>query len=419
MSAMLRRKAMLLAMLVSLSLISTACADAETSQDVDNITASSVTSASASSSTTASGDVSSEPVDIPVHTTIETPETSDDNGRETSEPITDDAGFPTEDIPADATTHAPDVTDPPETTPPPATSETTITTTTATTTTAATTAPPPAVPVVIPDVKTVSSPQTSAQVTSDAVLDHSNSALGYISASYSGSSARAKLRIVCGDVTYDHDLAADGTTEYFPLSQGSGDYSVQIYEQVEGRSYTPVFESNVTFTASITDEVSMYLYPNKYVEFVKGSACVKKAAELCAGKSGTIDKLAAIFGYVTDNITYDYDLASTVKSGYIPEPDAVLAKGSGICFDYASLFAAMARSQDIPTRLVIGYAADNIYHAWNEVYTTETGWIAAELLLSKSGYNLVDSTFYAGAANKEAMAEYITNDSNYSAVFRY
>ncbi len=417
MSAIFRRKAALTALLVAVTVISTACADSATSQSAGSATSSSSVSATSSVSTT--GSTSSEPIDIQVHQTIEEVYTEEVNDPESVEPHSVETGFPTEDIPADSTTYASTATETPATTTVVTTTQTTTQVTTTAVTTPATTAPQPAAPVVIPDVKTVSSPQTSAEVTDTAVLGYSNAALGYIAASYSGDSARAKLRIVCGDVTYDHDLAAGGVTEYFPLSQGSGGYSVQIYEQVEGRSYTPVFTANVTFSAAISDEISMYLYPNKYVYFTKASSCVKKAAELCAGKNDTIERLAAIFGYITDNITYDYDLAATVKSGYVPNPDAVLAKGSGICFDYASLFAAMARSQDIPSRLVIGYAADNIYHAWNEVYTEETGWISAELLLSRSGYNLVDSTFYAGAADKAAMAEYITNDSNYSAVYRY
>ena len=51
-----------------------------------------------------------------------------------------------------------------------------------------------------------------------------------------------------------------------------------------------------------------------------------------------------------------------------------LRTGRGICFDYASLTAAMLRSQNIPARLEIGYSGD-VYHAWISVYTEETGWI--------------------------------------------
>ncbi len=146
---------------------------------------------------------------------------------------------------------------------------------------------------------------------------------------------------------------------------------------------------------------------------------MKKAAEACAGKTDKIEKLAAIFKWVTDNITYDYTLAATVQNGYVPDPDSVLKKKSGICFDYASLFAAMARSQGIPTMHVICYAATDIYHAWNEVYTEETGWIAPELLLKNKGYNIVDSTFYASAQNKESISEYISDSSNYYSIYYY
>ncbi|MBQ7835424.1 MAG: transglutaminase domain-containing protein [Ruminiclostridium sp.] len=263
----------------------------------------------------------------------------------------------------------------------------------------------------------VSSPGKLVEKTETAAIDYSNASLGYISALYSGKSARAKLRIVCNGVTCDHDLSVTGEAEYFPLMQGSGDYRIQIYEQLDGKLYSAALDLSVTL--SIEDDVEMYLYPNRYSMFTEKSKCVKTSAELCAGLDGEIEKIAAIFKYITDNVTYDYDLAATVQSGYIPNPDSVFEKNTGICFDYASLFAAMARSQGIPARLVIGYAEPEIYHAWNEVYTKETGWITPELLLSQKGYNLVDATFYAGAKDKNSIAEYISDEGNYSSLYRY
>ena len=295
---------------------------------------------------------------------------------------------------------------------------TTTETTTAETEVISETSPPAAkLPPAEIKVSDVSSPGTLTEQTETALVDYSNASLGYISASYSGKSARAKLRIVCGDITCDHDLSVTGEMEYFPLMQGSGDYKIQIFEQLDGKLYSSALDLSVSVT--ITDEVGMYLYPNRYLMFDKNSACVVKASEVCAGQDDDIEKIAAIFGYVTDSITYDFDLAATVVSGYIPDPDKVLSRKTGICFDYASLFAAMARSQGIPARLVIGYAAPDIYHAWNEVYTEETGWITPELLLGRKGYNLVDATFYAGSDDKSAIAEYISDSGNYSAVYRY
>lgn len=265
--------------------------------------------------------------------------------------------------------------------------------------------------------KSVNSPGEAVEKTSMASVDYSNASLGYISASYSGNSGRAKLRIICNDVTYDHDLSVSGNYEYFPLSQGSGDYRIQVYEQLEGKLYSIALDLEIS--VDVKNDTDTYLYPNKYVWFSEKSDCAKKSAELCAGKEDDIRKIAAIFTYISDNLSYDYDLAATVTSGYIPDPDTVLSIRKGICFDYASLFAAMARSQNIPARLVIGYASPDIYHAWNEVYTKETGWITPELLLKEKGYNLVDATFYSSAENKSIIAEYISDNTNYSAIYRY
>lgn len=270
--------------------------------------------------------------------------------------------------------------------------------------------------VVIPEVKTPLASGTSVLTGENAEVDYGNASDGYISAVYSGGSAMAKLRVKRGDVQYDHDLAAGGKREFFPL-MGSGSYTVKIYEQVSGKNYAEVLSGD--FDANVKSETGAYLYPNKYVNFGNGSVCVEKAAEVCAGKSGDVEKIAAVFDYIADSIAYDKQLAATVKSGYIPDPDRTIAAGKGICFDYASLFAAMCRSQGIPSRLVIGYAEPNIYHAWNEVYTEETGWITPELFLKQKGYNIADATFYAGNTDKKKIAEYISDDGNYSAMYRY
>lgn len=275
--------------------------------------------------------------------------------------------------------------------------------------------PPPKV--VVPEIVAPSSPGTNAVVAENGTLDYSNASQGYISARYTGGSAKVKLRIISGDKKYDHDVDANGKTEYFPLSFGSGEYTAILFEQISGTDYG--FVINQTFDVRLSSPVSPFLCPNRYVDYGQSSNSVYKAAELCAGKTDVIGKIAAVFVWVTENVSYDNELAAAVKSGYVPNPDNTLSRKKGICFDYASLMAAMLRSQSVPTRLVVGYASPNIYHAWNEVYTEETGWITPELLLKNSGYNLVDATFYASAGNKPQISEYISNGGNYSAVYYY
>ncbi len=270
--------------------------------------------------------------------------------------------------------------------------------------------------VVIPEIKMPDSPGTQTASENNAEIDYSNASEGYISAVYNGPSKAAKVRIECDGVQYNHDLSTGGKREYFPL-MGSGAYKVSVYEQFSGKKYALLVSAE--FSAVLTSPTGMYLYPNKYVDFNAGSDCVRKAAELCAGASGDVERIAAIFTYITDNVTYDKQLAATVQSGYVPDPDSTLSSGKGICYDYASLFAAMCRSQGIPARLVTGYAEPDIYHAWNEVYTDETGWITPELFLKNKGYNIADATFYAGNSDKEKISEYIADSSNYSAIYRY
>jgi transglutaminase-like putative cysteine protease len=246
-----------------------------------------------------------------------------------------------------------------------------------------------------------------------ASVDISDAASGVVQVSYKGSCSNVKVRITMGDNVYDYGLSGSAV---YPLQSGSGEYNVKVLENISGKTYAIALDES--FSAEVSD-FSPYLLPSQYISFSQSDNCVKKAAELCAGCDSDAEKIAAIFKYVTDNISYDKQLAASVKSGYIPDPDSTLAKGTGICFDYASLFAAMCRSQSIPTKLVMGYVQGNMYHAWNEVYTKETGWVTLDLFIEKNKWNLLDPTFYASADNKSDAAEYMSDKDGYSAVYYY
>ena len=62
--------------------------------------------------------------------------------------------------------------------------------------------------------------------------------------------------------------------------------------------------------------------------------------------------------------------AKTLASskGYEPDPQKTLKERKGICFDYASLAAAMLRAVGIPCRVVTGYVDNNYYHSWISAY---------------------------------------------------
>ena len=86
----------------------------------------------------------------------------------------------------------------------------------------------------------------------------------------------------------------------------------------------------------------------------------------------------------------------------------------GICFDYASLAAAMLRSLGIPCKLITGYVGESTYHAWNSFYLENEGWITAEIRVSANHWQRVDITFAAGgmpAGQITGSTEYTTRDT--------
>lgn len=196
-------------------------------------------------------------------------------------------------------------------------------------------------------------------------IDASHADQGYIMVRQDPTSKPLKMRVSFGKYTLTYDLNSEGEFEVFPLQLGSGSYKVQVFAQAKGKKFSNV--SSTKFDATLESDLTPYLYPNQYVNFTAESPLILKADELCAGLSTDAEKVDAIIGFVTGNMSYDYEKAATVTTGYLPCPDNTLNEKTGICFDISSLIAAMLRSQGIPVQLTIGYA-DKTYHAWNMVY---------------------------------------------------
>ena len=154
------------------------------------------------------------------------------------------------------------------------------------------------------------------------------------------------------------------------------------------------------------------------MNFNSDSKVVAKAEELCAGKTSDMDKLTAIYNYVVNNFTYDKELAATVQSGYLPDVDKVLEAKKGICFDYAAVMSAMLRSQNIPCKLVVGYAG-TVYHAWVNVYIEGTGWIANAIFFDGENWTLMDPTFASSGHSSASIMKYIGDGSNYTSKYAY
>lgn len=254
--------------------------------------------------------------------------------------------------------------------------------------------------------------------TGKAVIDYSNTGDGYVMAKFTAASdKKIKAQVKGPTTTYTYTLAASADNwTTFPLSDGNGDYTVTVYENTSGTKYAAV--ASVSFTASMADEFAPFLRPNQYVDYTDAPNTIAKAAALTKGLTDPLAKVKAVYNFVVSNLTYDKQKASTVKSGYLPVLDTVLAQKKGICFDYASLMTAMLRSQGVPCKLVVGYAG-SAYHAWISVWSEKDGWVNAAIYFDGSAWQRMDPTFASTGKQSSTIMKYIGDGSHYIEKYIY
>lgn len=265
----------------------------------------------------------------------------------------------------------------------------------------------------------ISPPAWGAVLSNDkASVDTSNASKGTLQIKYTGGKqVKIKVQITNGGgTTYTYDLNNSGNTEVFPLTEGNGNYSVKVFENIRDNSYAQAYSCSVD--VSLTDEFAPFLNPNQYVNYSSASAVVTQASQLTSGLTSDLDKIAAVFNYVVDNFSYDHARAASVSSGYLPNVDSVLAEKKGICFDYAAVMSAMLRSQNIPCKLVVGYAGTT-YHAWINTYITGTGWVDQVIYFDGQTWTLMDPTFVSSGKRSDSIMKYVTTPTNYSQKYAY
>ena len=249
-----------------------------------------------------------------------------------------------------------------------------------------------------------------------ASIDLSSTGKGFICVCYYPGEP-GKLQLKKDDVVYTYDLSAADGWQAFPLSLEDGEYTAVVYQKVAGTQYVQVCSS--TFSVVIDDPYTPYLYPNKYVSFTDDPVFSALSRELAEECYSDLDVIGHVYDYVVDTLTYDYDLAASAPVNYIPDLSETLETKTGICFDYASLLAALLRSQGIPARVVVGYAGSE-YHAWIGVFISEIGWVDDIIQFDGKQWTRMDPTYastYTGT--KKSLSSYLSNSGNYQDMYFY
>lgn len=236
-------------------------------------------------------------------------------------------------------------------------------------------------------------------------IDISDLSAGIVEINYKTTDpSKIKVRISKGKEHHTYQLAANNR---FPLHLGDGEYTIMILEHFKDNKYKLV--ETKTVTVKLEDKNAPYLQSIQLIHWDDDMEAIAKAAELTNDLKKDQEKIAAIYHYIINHIAYDNDKAKNVKPGYIPSIDTVFEDQKGICYDYAALFAAMLRSQGIPTKLVMGNKDDiESLHAWNEVYTKDTDeWV------------IIDTTYDAAFIQSSTVPSMAKKETSYTSTNQY
>ena len=237
-------------------------------------------------------------------------------------------------------------------------------------------------------------------------IDETSKNNGLVRVGYKGApTEKAKLLISKDGVQYFYPIKPDGIMVGFPLQMGNGEYKVSVLSNVTGNKYAYIKTSNISI--QLTSANAVYLNSIQTISWSPTSAATIKNRSLIGLETDYTKRITLGYDFVVQNIRYDFAKISSLTPDYIPIPDQTLQVLKGICYDYASLLAAMKRSEGVPIKLVKGYSTlVEGYHAWNEVYINGK-WIVVD--------TTVDAAFY----NAKGTFSFAKSTADYTKVYEY
>ncbi|MCM1568095.1 MAG: InlB B-repeat-containing protein [Roseburia sp.] len=204
----------------------------------------------------------------------------------------------------------------------------------------------------------------------------------------------------------------------------AGDYL--HFHYLSSRASYRYYYSSGSYTYEMTMTTEYFTTAKQETAFEKKLTSVMKSLKL--SKKTDYEKVSAVYKYITDHITYDYDALNYYSyTGSIDSYEAAwsayggLVKGTCVCQGYASLFHRMMKEAGVSSRVITGYGNGG-KHAWNIVklngkyYNLDATWDAYDpdsgimkgtrnwFLLCPSSFNKThvrDSQYNTSAFNKK------------------
>lgn len=154
-----------------------------------------------------------------------------------------------------------------------------------------------------------------------------------------------------------------------------------------------------------------FLVESEYVQYnipeIRGMA--REALKFAGDYPSTRALVAAIGKTLNEHFYYDHrrlDAGGRIED--LPATELVKL-GSGTCQNFSVLFASIARSLGLPTRIVVGYYLDDsgeALHAWNEFLDENGNWQPYD---SENVFQIFDSSQYVPIAIEQTDTQFETS----------
>lgn len=195
--------------------------------------------------------------------------------------------------------------------------------------------------------------------------------------------------------TYRADVVGGHFNTEVDLRFGPGQYTIWAGDNSRH------FDGKIRFIVfNRIKEDTRYIAPSTFVDFDNDSI-QQLLCSLDLEGLDDMEKVTRIHDWIAANIAYDYNSYQS-KVNELVCASETLKKRSGMCRDYAFLFAALTRASNLPCKVVYGQASfDNKrpseLHAWNEVLVGDK-WVSVDVTWD-AGY-INNSSFISSPTHK-------------------
>ncbi len=197
---------------------------------------------------------------------------------------------------------------------------------------------------------------------------------------------------------------------HLPSPQGSISFKVR-YEVMRRPNRLTLDPSRVRPLAGQEWPFLRSLLPERFVRV--DSEISDLAKEVVGEETNPLRQAKALYDYVTGTMKYD-----ATQQSFKGSTDHALSCQIGNCNDIHALYISFARAVQIPSRLVMGFALEELqagqcevcgYHCWAESYLPGLGWIPVDASCAckygHAGFGTLDLNHVAFSRGRDLLLE--------------